>query len=174
MDASARPQRVHRVERPLIVGEVLLVPCIVFTDIDGGDRATPVLWPPHRDEHDGQMERHFHVDTRFDGFYMNGLARPQLFPGTRLEWRPLEVKRTQIEGTTDVAFITGAIKHLACNAIVNGRCPHKGFNMNQVEAVAGVKTCPLHGMRFNAFTGTGLPKGRYREDYTEEELWLRG
>jgi hypothetical protein len=35
-------------------------------------------------------------------------------------------------------------------------CPHKLFPLGSVEPVAGVITCPLHGMRIDAATGVCL------------------
>lgn len=36
-------------------------------------------------------------------------------------------------------------------------CPHKGAPVDSLVPVAGVITCPLHGLRFNAETGEAVP-----------------
>jgi hypothetical protein len=93
------------------------------------------------------------------------------------------VFRTEIrrDSRTPVHMIQGAIKEVPCNALRNGKCPHRGFNMAQVlPDEYGVKTCPMHGMRFWADTGKGIPypkrgvEGEPPPNMTEEKLWLRG
>ncbi len=109
------------------------------------------------------------------------MQRLTLRPG-HLQWRPLIVQRSTFPESeaTPVSLITGSIKQMACNAIVKGKCPHRGFNLAQVRPGGnGEILCPMHGMRFNQFTGKGLPyrNGERPGDpitYTEEELWLRG
>lgn len=36
-------------------------------------------------------------------------------------------------------------------------CPHRGYTLGGVEPVDGVITCPLHGLRIDAASGTVLP-----------------
>jgi len=173
-------QRVHRINRPLVAGETVSVPCVV-------DRGTtyPVLWPAHRDTEDGQPDLHYHLDDRFIEDVMIPMALRLSVQRGGVTWRPMVVLRSQLATLfqTSIHLISNAINGIPCNRIVNGRCPHKGFNLAQVEAVNGVITCPMHGMRFNSYTGKGLPYRRaeqegspaYRkEEFTEEELWLRG
>lgn len=196
--------RVHRVNRPLEVGETLLVPVVysirkeIFpsghrVDVPEGG---PVLWPPHRDRADGQPDPHYHLDRRFlphpggyviaGGIYCPSPASMSLrhaVLGQQLRWVPMYVFRSQVpeEERTPVAMIENAIKEVKCNALVNGKCPHRGFNMAQVLPDAhGVKTCPMHGMRFCARTGRGLPyrrgeaEGAVPRGYSEEDMWLNG
>lgn len=152
--------RVHKVHRPLMKGEILLVPHYIGL----GGVATPVLWPPHRDEHDGQLETHYHNDERFQ---VDPTIK-RLFPTdhSRIEWRPAAVVRSQptYKTRTSVEYIEKGIKHLKCNALIKGRCPHKGFNMDQIILNEhGIKVCPMHGMRFG-FSGKGVP---YRQGELE-------
>lgn len=175
MTCNAAIPRVHRINRPLVVGEEVMVPCIV-----GNGEIVPVLWPPHRDELDRQPERHFHVDHRFRAERSVLGLRPVLGEHTSLKWHRMRVLSSNPNGdATPVGFIHNAIAALPCNAMLKGKCPHKDFNLAQVEADAnGVITCPMHGMRFSKFTGKGIPIRRSEMEqkpaYSEEELWLRG
>jgi nitrite reductase/ring-hydroxylating ferredoxin subunit len=36
--------------------------------------------------------------------------------------------------------------------MINGKCPHKGIDLSNIEAEDGVITCPLHGLRFSEET----------------------
>lgn len=169
--------RVHRIHRPLIVGETVLVPHYVGS----GGHATPVLWPPHKDVHDGQPSPHYHNDERFQ----EEPTFSRWFPvdHARIEWRPTKVVRSQCtdKTRTRLDFIDNAIKHVKCNALIKGRCPHKGFNMDQVELNEhGLKVCPMHGMRFDK-AGKGVPylPGQAEGDApvdprVEEKQWRDG
>ena len=155
-------KKVPKVNRPLKEGEECLVPCV-----DG----LPVLWPPHTDVHDGQQERHFHVDTRFCD-----IAHPAR-PRGAVKWVPMKVKRTDCNtgSATDVSLITNAIRSKPCKAMINGKCPHKGFNLAQVRPNGdGFIVCPMHGMRFHPQSGKGVPYRMAKDDYSEEELWRMG
>ena len=164
-------QKVHRINRPLVPGEVVLAPVV---------KGVVVLWPPHNDVHDGQVERHYHPDPRFSENY----SLHTRFEKARHTWLPCVVLRQfefrhsqrtnalgllEYDGATPVDMIHGAIRALPERCVRQGRCPHKGFNLNQVPVVHGVHICPLHGMRFCARTGKGVPY-RNTKDITEE--WL--
>lgn len=192
--------RVHRVNRPLRMGEVVLVPCLVTQPktVDVFDhprlaellyKASPVLWPPHDDKADGQPDRHYHTDPRFtpdagirvyEQFYVEAsfMAPIRLTTDYPIRWLPLRVVNTEFHSNrmaTSIHLISNALRGMSCKALKDGRCPHKGFNMAQVDADPyGIKTCPMHGMRFRAESGAPVPLRTPKKDFTEEELWLRG
>lgn len=73
-------EKVENIKRPLIKGEILLVPCVVrkITSmshtrcLDNGRKKraivheiTPILNCFHSDEENGQQEKHYHTDYRF-------------------------------------------------------------------------------------------------------------
>jgi|GEM_PF-3604954 phenylpropionate dioxygenase-like ring-hydroxylating dioxygenase large terminal subunit len=188
-------QRVHRVNRPLEVGETLLVPHVVRFErqplIGSGGHGwfnvwqVPVMWPPHTDEHDGQVERHFHVDSRFTNDQAGRVVCLVEKDATQqLHWIGARVLRSQPseQQRTPVVLIGKAIHRMPCKALRNGKCPHKGFNMAQVQPDAhGVLTCPMHGMRFWNATGKGIPylPGQQEGDapntnVDEDRLWRQG
>lgn len=160
-------QRVHRVNRPLEVGETFLVPFV-------GN--TPVLWPPHSDIHDGQPYRHYHGDSRF-----NERSGGSRIVGGRVEWRPATVVSEEFKLRTPVEFVGHAIARMgrSCNALRNGKCPHAGFNVLQARPSPfgpdqGLLVCPMHGMRFNPATGKGIPYRKVKPSLDEHEQWLQG
>lgn len=163
--------KVHRIDRPLIPGETVLVPVV---------HGVPCLWPPHKDAADGQPEWHWHPDVRFCD-PAGGSAR---LTGHHT-WEPRQVQRSfeiieqarwhqvhHVRGGTPVQYIATAIQTMPCKNITNGRCPHRGFNMHQAPTMGGVKVCPLHGMRFRADNGRGLPY-RTGTGAFDEEAMLR-
>ena len=100
-------------------------------------------------------------------------SRRHATPGCQFEFRHSQRTNAlgllEYDGATPVDMIHGAIRALPERCVRQGRCPHKGFNLNQVPVVHGVRICPLHGMRFCARTGKGVPY-RNTKDITEE--WL--
>ena len=171
-------EKVEDVKRPLKVGEVFLVPCIVRGEKHTGKRIlyiTPVFNLPHNDVASGQREIHYHTDYRFVRVKMKvrGPARDRykfsfpkvvrrhsehLFVETIrptlehvenfLVYYELPVINEGFVGITPPETINKeAIKH---KCLVRGKCPHRGFDMSQVEGnQQGIKTCPMHGLRFN-------------------------
>lgn len=189
--------RVHRVNRPLEVGEELLVPCASLSEVQLGEvtatAVVPVLWPPHDDPETGQNYRHYHADMRF---FDRPLSDPnplwregRLFvisfqhirppAPSRIYWIPLRVETAHVEGLSmfptilDPASLHRAV---SCRFAKANKCPHKGFNLAQVPAVDGVKTCPMHGLRVNAATGYALTEdpAKRRIEKDEDELWREG
>ena len=156
--------KVHTINRPIKVGEVVLVPIV---------NGTPCLWPPHTDVEDGQPHTHWHADPRFTD-------RAWDRPTGKHTWEPRVavaefghhtehgVEHTHV-GATNVDFIKRALLKIprASKRITKaGRCPHRGFNLLQVKPHNGKVICPMHSMRFHACTGQGIPY-RYRVDDDE-------
>ncbi len=85
------PERVENIKRPLNLGEIFLVPCLVretelntlgdWMDVTTNGRPwkrivdriyiTPVINHPHNDKENGQQEIHYHPDYRFIKHYNN-------------------------------------------------------------------------------------------------------
>lgn len=157
-------KRVHKINRPLEPGEIVIAPVV---------NGQVVMWPPHRDPETGQPELHYHADPRFgkpNEYRLVGRARwePRLvvrdFVVEAIEDFNLNCGRIhRVIGATPITIIAPAIK--SRNITSKGLCPHRGFNMAQAPVFEGVKVCPLHNMRFVASTGRSLPyRGRIQTD----------
>ena len=123
----------------------------------------PVINHLHSDMENGQVEPHYHLDYRFlkhnnDGDFptiknkhslhvFGNEIRPKQNFGD-LEYFLLPVINTEFSGITPVSFIKKSkLKH---KCIHKGKCPHRGYDLSQVKADKnGIKTCPLHGLKFN-------------------------
>jgi hypothetical protein len=131
----------------------------------------PVLDHPHNDIENGQREVHYHMDDRFTGMarqsyiphtYIEGFnfrdqkkktnstIRPEIKDGYRFEHLPLVCTRREVRSTTPVKLIKES--KLAHKCIHKGKCPHRGYDLSNTPATDGVITCPLHGLKFDAFT----------------------
>lgn len=164
VERRAMLNRVHKINRPLEPGEIVIAPVV-----DG----QVVLWPPHRDPDTGQNELHFHADVRFGPVSIGrpiGKARWESrvvlaeFRIEVLEDPNFDCGRVhRAIGGTPISVIAPAIK--SRNISQKGLCPHRGFNMAQAPELEGVKVCPMHSMRFVAKTGRSLP---YRERIHKE------
>lgn len=116
-------------------------------------KVIPVYNLPHSDRENGQIETHYHIDSRFlhtrdfPGNYPIRINLP-LKENQKLEVREL-VKWTETERIiTPVRFISKSKLRHKC--IHKGKCPHKGFDLsNEKPDSEGIITCPLHGLKFN-------------------------
>lgn len=162
-------EKVEDIKRPLIVGEVLNVLCII-TKSDNGEElyVTPVINHPHTDKESGQFETHYHTDTRFVFKKRNRIGirlrggrifkdcdgyRQTLDKYRTLERIALTVRRSIEEAPTHESIISKAKSKLKNKCIKNGKCPHRGYDLSQVEPTPeGVLICPLHSLKFNAVT----------------------
>lgn len=138
---------VPNVNRPLKLGEKFLVPCV---------SGVPIFWPPHNDPALGQVHAHAHPDPRFGDY--PGSTRIFFSNGDYIKWKYLPVILEEIPKWvhTPSHLLHDAIRKIKCNHMIDGKCPHQGFNLKQVEPISGIITCPLHGMQFSAETGQGL------------------
>jgi len=153
-------EKVENIIRPLIIGESLLVPCVI-----NGYNITPIVNHPHNDVENGQPETHYHADYRFIHFFEehntpiieNGIeytvsdkTRITKTNDIQIKYFSLIVIRTSYGGVNSPDSISKSkLKH---KCIHKGKCSHRGFDLSQVEPVDGVITCPLHGLRYNAET----------------------
>jgi hypothetical protein len=150
------------IKRPVRLGEVYNVPCIVKAE-DGHLFITPVIDHPHSDRENGQTEIHYHADYRFIRTDLNlkpvrnhsrhiylHAERPVVGRDGHLIHYPLPVVSEQFANITHPNLIRRSKMKRKC--IHRGRCPHRGYDLSQVAPVDGVITCPLHGLRFDAST----------------------
>lgn len=164
--------KVENVKRPLQIGEMFLVPCLVKKDIYDKIIITPVINHLYNDKENGQTEYHYHVDYRFvkhfgqkpfpivknnhskHVFVSN--IRPQRSRDGNLEYVVLPVINADFAGVTPVHNISKSkLKHAG---IHKGKCPHRGYDLSQVPAKDGQIRCPLHGLIFGEKTGKCLTR----------------
>lgn len=171
--------KVEQVNRPLLVGEKYLVPCIVsrrhLWDEGNGEDVilyiTPVINHPHNDIENGQKEYHYHADYRFIKYKQASdphsifpdvinkhpyhrfaeTSRPEEKVDGEIEYFVLPVVNETFAGVTPVNLIKRSkLKH---KCIYKGKCPHRGHDLSQTRAIDGKITCPLHGLQFEENTG---------------------
>lgn len=169
-------ERIDEIKRPLVIGEYLSVPCILFNkdryNTDEKIGIAPIINHLHNDIENGQDLPHYHVDYRFIAdkelkrdfindfhfpkekrYYFNSFIR--FFPDQwenefKIEYWVLPVIRTHQSLATHISLIDKSkFKH---DCIYKGKCPHRGFDLSQTEAIDGVITCPLHSLKFDAHT----------------------
>lgn len=183
---ASQYDKVEDVKRPLNKGELFLVPCIVGSDyhlldwkiINGEPVAnypgkvsvTPVINHPHNDKENGQPETHYHIDYRFlkhendrhfptvinrhSKYFFGKNIRPEEKIHGDLKYFPLPVINEEFAGQTSVLqILQSKLKH---KCIYKGKCPHRGYDLSQVNAIDGKITCPLHGLEFDADSGVLL------------------
>lgn len=115
------------------------------------EEVIPLIDHLHNDKENGQEDAHYHVDSRYTN--LNPLTRkyPKYFgKNEKLEYRDLPRLSIEYKGNTPIEFISkSTFKH---KCIHKGKCPHRGFDLTNIEVVDGVITCPLHGLKFDAIT----------------------
>lgn len=154
--------KVDDVNRPLIKGEILEVPCVkfkrkgIYQDFKYENKCVqeeytyytyiPVFDNYHNDLESGQKEFHWHIDTRFiedKDLRDIGVVR---FEGEIIYKEFKVINPENFSYSTPVNLINQFKYHNKCAK--NGRCLHKGFNLNQVPVVDIFKRCPLHGLLY--------------------------
>lgn len=131
---------------------------------------TPVINLPHSDKENGQSEIHYHADFRFlkhnnDGDFPKVInkhskyifcenIRPKEKIDGVLKYFVLPVINEGFKSITPVNMISKSkLKH---KCIHKGKCPHRGFDLSQVNPIDGKITCPLHGLEFSSDNGSLL------------------
>lgn len=175
-------ERVDNLSKPLKVGKSYLVPCIwrqnefeyeavdiwssYFeskyaqivgkTEMLNGElvikkhKIIPVINHPHSDRENGQKEVHYHTDNRFDSIRSAQGTRLTLSEGDKIIYYPMKCRvLEQSFVTSTLAIKKSKLKH---KCIHKGKCPHRGFSLENEIPVNGVITCPLHGLMFNQQT----------------------
>ncbi len=104
----------------------------------------------HTDVENGQLESHYHIDTRWDIL----LTEYNLQTFLRIDksiFNPKIVnlifkKNNEMLITNTNLISKSKLKH---NCIYKGKCPHRGFDLSNTKQIDGVITCPLHGLKFS-------------------------
>lgn len=120
----------------------------------------PLYDHPHNDIENGQYEVHYHQDDRYASNIMRTLYKFNSFragrivlplaEGEYLEYRMLYKISEEHTSKTPVSLIKNSkLKH---KCIHKGKCPHRGFDLTNVEAINGIITCPLHSLQFDSKT----------------------
>lgn len=161
-------QRVDRLKEPPVIGQAYLVPT-VFGQWHHLIRDWPVIGLKHDDiEHLNFRIVHYHLDTRFlrvSKDLLRGAQYQPLHSRSHQELGPIKfAQRTCLRepnsftGPPDfVLKFHSAFADRQCGKGKRGFvCPHKHFPLGSIEAIDGVVTCPLHGLRIDAATGKCL------------------
>lgn len=174
---SRGDEYVFNIKRPLLLGEVFLVPCMVEEVKDAWLEKmeilyiTPIIYHNHNDIENGQYHEHYHADYRFIKTGENGSPltrhsvhkfgrhgsldlpniRPQRGIHGQIKFIKLPVVNESFSQITHPVFIKNSkLKH---KCIYKGKCPHRGYDLSQVKEINGEIICPLHGLRFDALNG---------------------
>lgn len=162
--------RVDTLTTPPVVGETYLVPCIIPI---GRMEWWPIWHPAHSDPELGTPTEHQHYDVRFlSDRQIRVLDRDCNFPNnepvvnagrcaakaafiTDRLYRPKRCLRELHEQESfgavfEARFVNAQLR--------DGICPHRGANLNSVPIRDGCRTCPLHGLRWEAPTGVFAPR----------------
>jgi hypothetical protein len=166
---------------PPVIGQTYLVPCVQViphphATVKAQSGLWPVTGPAHDDiEHIGFAPRHWHYDVRFltaaqfaflrrrnknvtifDNVIVEHVhyAMPKLEPP-----QPVALRCIRRLPAYSPPWWHTALELAYANARVTdcGRCPHRGIPLASVPVVDGVKTCPAHGLAWNAATGALAP-----------------
>jgi len=119
------------------------------------EKIMPLIDHPHNDVENGQKETHYHADVRFfdmsspDRYVQELRISLPLASNRRLEYRMLEMINKYHYITPTNLITNSKLKH---KCIHKGKCPHRGYDLSNVEAFDGEITCPLHGLKFDAET----------------------
>lgn len=151
-------EKVDELKRQVIIGETLLVPCIIQ-----GCNFTPVINHPHNDIENGQPIPHYHADIRFIQFGQMLIIKHnsrnyflkkdmRVDDNKNLQYLPLDVVRHQYGCPTPLDLIKySKIKH---KCIYRGKCGHRGYDLTNVQPDENnIIKCPLHGLKYHKDTG---------------------
>lgn len=132
----------------------------------------PLIDHPHSDKENGQIEIHYHIDTRYmyeqnhlsQGTEIAKFGHSRISVDKKGNLHPFYSGKGMVQPKFDYFMLektdktyrgitpTGLIKNskLKHKCIHNGKCPHRGFDLSNVKPINGVITCPLHGLQFDA------------------------
>ncbi len=174
------------------IGKWYRVPC-VFGKVYSMERWWPVMGPKHEDAEFIQFpQQHYHIDWRFVPKRCMpitptfALAVPLTETTPTDAWYPRnanlgkpEPRRAKCIRETPSPYPRGRATWLprleaaytGCKLKPGMVCPHRGIPLESIPAIAGVVTCPGHGLRWNVATGelvvdheiAGPPDLRVRE-----------
>lgn len=145
-------KKVEEIDRPLKLGEIFLVPCIVDRKVSQNDfelvhgeyrpcvdvKITPVINHLH--------DEHYHFDNRFHATFNNVVqTSPEILLTGNIEYFPLKV----VNENPSIFDFSKESPIEECKH--KGKCPHMGYDLKQVEEMDGIKTCPLHGTKVKVY-----------------------
>lgn len=176
-------KRIDRLTAPPVVGRYYLVPTVHYR-LRGLLSEWPVIGRRHDDaEHLRFNHLHYHLDARFLGKRQLQAIETQGrdiaasvasvvivkvgdAPPARPIWRARRCKRGAMAWPHQLAEKKNP-GFAALRCAYEGRqarrgrggwlCPHRHVSLGSLPAVAGVITCPLHGLRIDAETGVVGP-----------------
>ena len=138
-------KKVNEMNRPLKKGETYLVPCVrvvkrrmksedeLFRDEDcflsaEDEIIVPVIDHPHSDVENGQIEAHYHADTRFLDIAVTEINLTRPLADHKLFYLPMKVITERFDMGTAVTEIKNSkFKH---KCIHKGKCPHRGYDLS--------------------------------------------
>jgi nitrite reductase/ring-hydroxylating ferredoxin subunit len=124
----------------------------VVSALIGGVRwKLPVYDNLHSDKSTGQEHKHYHVDTRYIRDGMLEKIPIRIFEN-QITSSKLLFKRMRREVELYPTRII-KISNILQPSLMNGHCPHKGYDLSCITPVNGVITCPLHNLKFDSLTG---------------------
>lgn len=163
-------QHINDLTEPPAVGQTYLVDCI-YTEYH---EYVPILGPAHDDPVINVPYWHYHLDTRFTEsdhsltYFPGGPSRfhdqrkLQHWEKGRRATRPLVCIRPE------PIYLLGNLAeflypHYQNQVATNNRCPHKGAYLGNLPVHGGCRTCPMHGLKWHAASGTAKkPPTRYK------------
>lgn len=116
------------------------------------EHVIPVYNHPHSDIENGQIEKHYHLDSRYvnNTYLQHSRISLPLKSNQRLEYRNLrKLHNEEIHSTPVIMISKSKMKH---QCIHKNKCPHRGYDLSNETPINGVITCPLHSLQFNAIT----------------------
>jgi hypothetical protein len=174
---------------PYEVGRFYMVPCVEGTWC-GVQKFWPVIGPFHNDAEIIEFDEwHWHIDVRFISgspyFHKNvqdvvrefplmlTIARPNYSQGDYftpakhpmpvLKRRKCRRQYASHETSMDRARWLQKLEASCGSAgLRNGRCPHRGTDLStMIPDEFGCIECPLHGLIFDAASGSNVPRAEW-------------
>ena len=171
--------KVEDINRPLLKGEIFMVPCIVRKGtIDEIEMlnddvvfipekiifVTPIINHWHNDKENGQQEPHYHIDYRFlrhnkKGDFPKITNRDKRYcfgEKTRFPKNPnetllyIQLPVINEDFRGKTSVSLISKSKLKHKCVYKGKCPHRGYDLSQVPPENGIITCPLHGLQFDS------------------------
>lgn len=160
-----------------VIGRRYVVPAVLANRFYGlSDIWIPVIGPRHEDSEVIRFPHmHWHIDWRFapSKLWNRFHHRPSAARyGIVLNCPNMDGDRVVIEGPQPRRMtckrdlppyphkyaqwseaLREHMRQRGCDALVNGRCPHRGVPAESMIRDGDVLTCPAHGLQFSATTG---------------------
>ena len=175
-------QKIDELIEPPVVGNYYLVPHIRDTYSTLSDKVKKIELPVYNNFHSDAdffavQDNHYHYDLRFVSrrelwlinWFSGRMATKQeesllnaqfCLNINKSKENLIYKKRKCLRTIYDNAFLQKQDnKHYSAfqanfvgKTLDCDKCPHRGFDLNQIPEIAGFKTCPLHGLVFQENT----------------------